>query len=163
MKVSYITVEIAGFTFIALISQERVFRSTFLLNGKIERFLRKLQKEGYELIEAKHHKIKDLLHAYSKGERVGLERVEIEMNCGEVFRRIYSALRQVPFGQLTTYGQLARIASTSPRAVGRAMALNRIPLFIPCHRVIKSDGSLGGFTPSIEIKKALLRLEGIKI
>ncbi len=163
MKVSYITVEIAEFTFIVLIRQEKVFRSVFLLNETIENYLRKMQKKGFELNEEKHHRIKELLIAYSKGEKVALEKVEVEMNCGEVFRRIYKTLRKVPFGQVITYGQLARAASTSPRVVGRAMALNKTPLFIPCHRVIKSDGSLGGFTPSVDIKKALLRLEGVKI
>ena len=163
MKVSYITVEIAGFNFIALIRQGKVFRSFFLLNEKIEEYLKKLQEETFELNEEKNHKIKELLLAYSRGKRVALERVEVEMDCGETFRKIYTALRKVPFGQVITYGQLARAASTSPRVVGRAMALNKVPLFIPCHRVIKSDGTLGGFTPSIEIKKALLRLEGIEI
>lgn len=76
--------------------------------------------------------------------------------------RVWRSLRQVPYGAVLTYGELAQRAGfpKAARAVGAAMARNRIPIVLPCHRVIASGGGLGGFTGGLEIKRKLLRLEG---
>lgn len=58
--------------------------------------------------------------------------------------RLWNALERIPFGQTRTYGEVARELGTSPRAVGGACARNRLPLVIPCHRVVAKNG-LGGF------------------
>ncbi|ABS55634.1 methylated-DNA--protein-cysteine methyltransferase [Methanoregula boonei 6A8] len=71
---------------------------------------------------------------------------------------IYRAVREIPYGSTATYGDIARIVGTSPRAVGRAMAHNPTPLVVPCHRVVAANG-IGGFTPAPEIKEHLLLLE----
>jgi methylated-DNA-[protein]-cysteine S-methyltransferase len=75
-----------------------------------------------------------------------------------VYARIYRAVQKVPYGSTVTYGEIAREVGTSPRAVGQAMARNPTPLVIPCHRVVAADG-IGGFSPSVEIKEALLAME----
>lgn len=72
---------------------------------------------------------------------------------------IYQEVCAVPYGMTTTYGTIARLAGTSARAVGQLMRRNPTPLVIPCHRVIGADGSIRGFTPSIEIKEHLLAME----
>lgn len=72
--------------------------------------------------------------------------------------RIYRNVCQVPYGSTATYGEIAAMAGTSPRVVGRALAHNPTPLIIPCHRIVSARG-IGGFTPGLEIKEALLRLE----
>jgi methylated-DNA-[protein]-cysteine S-methyltransferase len=79
--------------------------------------------------------------------------------------RVWETLRQVPSGGVLTYGELAERAGSpkSARAVGAAMARNRIPIVVPCHRVIASGGGLGGFTGGLEIKRALLQLEGVAL
>jgi len=77
---------------------------------------------------------------------------------GEVYAGIYRAVREIPYGEMATYGEIARQAGTGPRVVGRAMANNPTPLVIPCHRVIGARG-IGGFSSSIEIKEALLAME----
>ena len=65
---------------------------------------------------------------------------------GTPFReRVWQALSTIPVGQSRTYGELARLLHTAPRAVGGACAANTIALVIPCHRVVGSQGSLGGF------------------
>jgi len=79
------------------------------------------------------------------------------------FLAIYSVLLSVSPGQTVSYGELARKVETSPRAVGVAMRMNRHLLFIPCHRVVKGDGSLGGFASGIELKRWLLLHELDKI
>ena len=72
--------------------------------------------------------------------------------------RIYRAVREVPYGSTATYGQIAALVGTSPRAVGRAMAHNPTPLVVPCHRIVAAKG-IGGFSPALEIKELLLALE----
>lgn len=72
--------------------------------------------------------------------------------------------RKIPCGQVSTYGRLASKLGHpgAARAVGTALARNPFPIIIPCHRVIKSDGSLGGFGGGVWLKRQLLQLEGIK-
>lgn len=74
-------------------------------------------------------------------------------------------LAKVPFGETTTYAQLARAVGNpkAVRAVGSACATNPLPLFIPCHRVLRSDGQLGGYRGGVEAKRFLLRMEGIDV
>ena len=74
-------------------------------------------------------------------------------------------LRKVPRGKVTTYGDLAKAAKTSPRAIGRIMRYNKEPKKYPCYKVIKSDGSIGGYCGSMNSGKKvlLLRRDGIKI
>jgi len=75
-------------------------------------------------------------------------------------RRVWEAIRQIPFGQTATYRELAvRIGSPgAARAVGGACAANRLLLAVPCHRVVASGG-LGGFALGLEWKRSLLALE----
>ena len=79
---------------------------------------------------------------------------------GSVFQqRVWAALRDIPFGETRSYGELARALGSSPRAVGRANATNPICLIIPCHRVIGADGSLPGYAFGEDIKRRLLEHE----
>ena len=75
---------------------------------------------------------------------------------------MWRCLRNIPYGETISYGQLAqRIGKPKAlRAVGLANGSNPIPIIIPCHRVIGSDGSLTGFGGGLPIKKKLLALEG---
>ena len=75
-----------------------------------------------------------------------------------MYSRIYWAVRNVTYGTTATYGEIAEKVSTSPRVVGQAMARNPTPLVIPCHRIVAAHG-IGGFSPSVEIKEALLAME----
>lgn|SRR5665648_401499 len=77
-------------------------------------------------------------------------------------REVYQALLTVPRGDTITYGMLAREAGYpgAARAVGTAMAANPLPLVIPCHRVVRSDGSPGRYGPDDSYKVDLLRAEG---
>ena len=76
-------------------------------------------------------------------------------------RRVWSALRAIPFGETRSYGQLAKAIGkpSAMRAVGAANGRNPIAIVVPCHRVIGADGSLTGFGGGIERKKFLLSLE----
>jgi O-6-methylguanine DNA methyltransferase len=76
-------------------------------------------------------------------------------------KRVWQTARLIPYGETRSYGWLAQGAGRpgAARAVGQAMAKNRLPIIVPCHRVIGSDGSLGGFAGGVDIKKRLLQLE----
>lgn len=86
----------------------------------------------------------------------------------EFQREIWDLLRLVPYGDLTSYGVLAKqiarkrgIAKMSARAVGSAVGRNPIPIIVPCHRVIGANGNLTGFTGGIDKKIILLKCEHI--
>ncbi|MGE5550901.1 MAG: methylated-DNA--[protein]-cysteine S-methyltransferase [Bacteroidota bacterium] len=80
-------------------------------------------------------------------------------------RRVWDELRRIPYGETLTYAQVAaRIGQPAAcRAVGRANGANRIPVLIPCHRVIGARGDLTGFAGGLPLKRFLLRLEGIDL
>jgi len=77
-------------------------------------------------------------------------------------RRVLLLAAEIPYGQVRTYGELARLAGAvgSARACGQALARNPVPLVIPCHRVVGANGSLAGFAGGPKLKRWLLRLEG---
>jgi methylated-DNA-[protein]-cysteine S-methyltransferase len=82
-------------------------------------------------------------------------------------RRVWDSLQKIPTGESRTYGELARWLATAPRAVGGACGANPIALVIPCHRVVGSLGSMGGFMgvtdgQPITIKRWLLKHEGYR-
>ena len=78
---------------------------------------------------------------------------------------VYKKLLQVPEGKITTYGDLANAVGlkNGQRVIGRIMNKNPFPVIIPCHRVVKSDGKVGGYAYGENIKKNMLSKEGIKI
>lgn len=82
---------------------------------------------------------------------------------GTPFRmRVWQELQRIPYGETITYGELARRIGrpSASRAVGGANHHNPISIIIPCHRVIGADGSLTGYGGGMDMKEALLRLEG---
>ena len=85
---------------------------------------------------------------------------------GTVFRmKVWELLRTIPYGETTTYGELARKLNetegmkTCARAVGNAVGHNPISIIIPCHRVVGTDGSLTGYAGGLEVKRKLLVFE----
>jgi methylated-DNA-[protein]-cysteine S-methyltransferase len=75
--------------------------------------------------------------------------------------RIWKELQKIPYGQTKSYGDIAKIVKTSPRYVGNVCGQNNHLLLVPCHRVVRSDGNLGGFSGlgGLTLKKRLLDLE----
>jgi O-6-methylguanine DNA methyltransferase len=78
-------------------------------------------------------------------------------------KRVWNEVRKIPYGETLTYKQLAHRVGV-PRgyqAVGQANALNPLPIVVPCHRVVGSDGSLTGYSTGVKTKELLLKLEGV--
>ena len=83
---------------------------------------------------------------------------------GTNFRlEVWKILMQIPYGKITTYGEIAEKLNSSARAVGGAVGHNPISIIIPCHRVIGTNGNLTGYAGGIDKKIKLLQLEGVQI
>ena len=119
-------------------------------------------EENWERDDGLFREIKIQLRSYFNG---GLRSFEIPLAPdGTPFQlKVWEALRGIPYGETISYRELSvRIGHpTAVRAVGGANGRNPIPVIIPCHRVIGSDGSLAGFSGGIGIKKMLLNIEGV--
>ncbi len=89
-------------------------------------------------------------------------KVKIDLRGTEFQKKVWKELMKIPYGETISYKELAlRLGNlASIRAVGRANGANPIPIIIPCHRVIGSDGNLVGYGGGLEIKEKLLELEG---
>lgn len=100
-----------------------------------------------------------MIRDYLAGEQVDLSAVPtVAIERDAPFSSIYRAVQEIPYGLTATYGEIARKTGTAPRTIGVAMRRNPTPLIVPCHRVVSVRG-IGGFTPDIRIKEALLAME----
>jgi len=128
-------------------------------------FLSRLIEETSDDVQRNDAKLaaaKKQLEAYLSGRRQTLDfPLDLSLARTRFQRKVLEAARRIPFGKVVSYGQLARTLGKPKafRAVGHALAMNPIPIGIPCHRIIASDGSLGGYTGGLEIKKKLLQIE----
>ncbi len=122
---------------------------------------------AFELIrrEVKVARLMKQLQDYLANKRTAFD-VEIDLSWVTPFRRqVLLACAAVPRGQVATYADLARRVGSpnAARAVGNTMRTNPIPIVIPCHRIIGSDGSLTGFGGGLDVKARLLRMEGASV
>lgn len=104
------------------------------------------------------------LALYFTGEFVDFSFVCIDLSSFTPFqRRVWSAIRKIKYGEVKSYGWVARQINqpNASRAVGQTLGRNPMPIIIPCHRVIKSDGTLGGFGHGLGWKNRLLNLEQV--
>lgn len=105
--------------------------------------------------------VRQQLEEYFAGKRL-IFRLPLDMDQGTPFqRRVWKALRDIPYGQTVSYKDIAGsiCQPSATRAVGTANGMNPLPVIVPCHRVVAADGTLGGFTGGLDIKKKLLKLE----
>ncbi len=102
---------------------------------------------------------------YAKGQRRKFD-LKLDWSSLKPFQRaVLETANKIPFGETRTYGWVARQIGKpkASRAVGRALATNPIPIILPCHRVLGSDGSLHGYAGGLPMKAKLLRLEGVRV
>lgn len=107
--------------------------------------------------------VRAALDAYVSGDLDALMSVSVLQPGGPFQQRAWIAMREIPVGSTITYADLARRAESpaAVRAAGNACAVNRVAPFVPCHRVLASDGSLGGYAYGLDTKIALLEHEGV--
>lgn len=108
-----------------------------------------------------------LFKRYVDGLKTDFTKLKIDLNRLTTFQRnVYQLIREVPYGEVRSYKWVAnQLGIKSPRAIGQALKRNPYIIIVPCHRIIKSNGSIGGYTSihGVELKRFLLDLEGVKI
>lgn len=107
----------------------------------------------------------ELFRDYFAGKCVDFSKIDVDVSQFADFTvRVLEAVRSVPYGETVSYKDLARMVGRplAARAVGQALGCNPVPIVVPCHRVLSSDGSLGGFSGGLDWKKRLLDLEGVQ-
>jgi O-6-methylguanine DNA methyltransferase len=102
------------------------------------------------------------LQAYFAGMRRTFD-VSLDLYGTPFQKAAWNLLLEIPYGETRTYAQVAAALGRpqATRAVGQANGANPLPIFIPCHRVVQSNGSLGGYGGGIALKRALLQLETV--
>ncbi|MBI5875921.1 MAG: methylated-DNA--[protein]-cysteine S-methyltransferase [Deltaproteobacteria bacterium] len=119
-----------------------------------------------------HRPVKDISHfraikndilKYFSGELVSFKEYCLFFEGTDFQKRVWNILSGIPYGKVLTYKQVAEKIGkpNASRAVGGACGANELPIIIPCHRVIATSGGLGGFSGGLQLKRFLLRLEGV--
>ena len=119
-----------------------------------------------KIVSPSFSEIAMLLHKYELGEKISFDNVSVKYPYGSSFyRNVWNVTRSIPYGEVRSYKWVASKLGNPKyaRAVGNALASNPVLIIVPCHRVIKSDGSLGGFSSGLELKKYLLQIEGVEV
>ncbi|HVN63675.1 MAG TPA: methylated-DNA--[protein]-cysteine S-methyltransferase [Candidatus Binataceae bacterium] len=139
----------------------------FLFNNSGERTIARLRKK-FELIENEPatRRFDAGIRRYFGGD-IAIKRrpVDLSLIDSDFQRRALERLREVPDGAVISYSGLAAAAGnpSSQRAIGNTMATNPVPIFVPCHRVVRSDGSIGNYGGGVPAKVKLLRTEGFTV
>ncbi|TFH30419.1 MAG: methylated-DNA--[protein]-cysteine S-methyltransferase [Myxococcales bacterium] len=130
--------------------------------------LRRLSFERLQGVEAQATSVSavyaDPLTRYFDGEPEGFANVPLDLTGTDFQLRVWSALREIPWGEVRTYGGVAHQIHSprAMRAVGQANHVNPVPIIVPCHRVVEAGHHLGGYGGGVDRKQLLLALEGVR-
>lgn len=107
---------------------------------------------------ASDHPVAVALRSYAAGDTTALDDIAVAQSGGEFRQQVWDALRNIEPGSPISYTGLARLAGrpAAVRAAASGCATNQIPLIVPCHRVVRSDGTLGGYAFGLDLKRRLL-------
>ncbi len=132
-----------------------IFNGKFLNELSFTKPLEMLKKDSYSSL------IKKELKEYFENGREEFTQKTVFIKGTEFDRKVWHTLREIPYGETRTYKWLAEKLGrpSACRAVGRALSRNPLPIIFPCHRIIESDGSLGGYSAGVNIKRRLLDFE----
>ncbi|HEU5334210.1 MAG TPA: MGMT family protein [Actinocrinis sp.] len=148
--------------FAVLVDGETVYAAGFTASGKELATYAGIDPERVRESDEGHSAL-TAVHAYFAGDLGALDRVVTveKSTVGPFVAKARAALRDIPAGTTRTYTELAATAGNpgAIRAAGSACATNPVGLIIPCHRVVRTDGSLGGYLYGLDIKRALLAHE----
>jgi len=132
-----------------------------------EEFLTSLKEAVHGEPESGKERFKDLFERfgkYFKGEPTSFSDLPLDLSGTDFQKVVWRAAAEIPYGKTLTYGEVAAKVGhpRAYRAAGSALKRNQLLIVVPCHRVVKSDGRLGGFSEGAEGRRRLLRLEGVK-
>src|SRR5258708_29834383 len=133
-----------------------------------ERRLRRSAASESQAVPPEINRLIADIQSYMAGHRVDFASVAIDLTGVEPFQqKVYAAARAIPWGQTSSYGELARKTGSTDaaREVGRALARNPVPIIVPCHRILAKGGRIGGFSDpgGTVTKERLLALEGVRV
>ena len=133
-------------------------RISYTVEGQDEALARLF---GTRVLRAPIDEVRRELDAYFEGRRREFD-LRLDLRVAPFHEAVLHELARVPYGQVDTYGHLAAKVGrpTAARAVGTVMNRNPIPIVLPCHRIVGANGSLTGYAGGLDIKRALLELEG---
>jgi len=133
-------------------------RVSYTVEGEDEAVARRY---GVRVLRAPLDQVRRELDEYFAGRRRAFD-LPLDLRVAPFQEAVLRALARVPYGRTETYGGLAAQVGRpkAARAVGTAMNRNPVPIVLPCHRVVGADGSLVGYGGGLEVKRALLELEG---
>ncbi len=157
---SAIPSKLLGTVFVAS-TEKGVCRIDFRITEK--KFLTQLRRQVPGKIvkdDGPNRKVLSQLRKYLEGELKQFD-CPLDMEGTAFQKRVWSALERIPYGATRSYKDIARTIGHPKafRAVGNANGTNPVPIIVPCHRVIESNGGLGGYGSGIDIKKQLLDFE----
>jgi methylated-DNA-[protein]-cysteine S-methyltransferase len=157
--------KIEGVWYSVAVQNDQIYATNYSFEEQdLKRLLRRLPadvqfqvaKESSQLLDEVLGALKEIFD----GEDRGSYGFKISMNYLSTYsRKVLNCTRLVPVGYVTTYGDIARVVGGSARSVGRVEASNPFPLLIPCHRVVRSDLSIGGYGYGEQVKMELLQRE----
>ena len=132
-----------------------------------EDFLEELEKRGLLPERAPKKVAREVreLEAYFAGRRKSFK-VPVDLRLVTPFqRRVLEATASIPFGEVASYSEIAEQIGQpqARRAVGGALGKNPVAIVVPCHRVVAANGRIGGYTGGLDIKRELMRIEGIRL
>jgi len=162
MNSHYATVE-TPIGWILLVGQEGSLTEVDCSNPTREAAAASAPPGSAESVEA-FGDLPERLRLYFEGKPVDFSHVPVSFDgLGEFEERVLRETMKVPYGKLVSYGSLAAAAGSlrAARAAGNAMRRNPIPIVVPCHRVVYADGTIGGYSGGLDLKRRLLALEGI--
>ena len=163
MRISYVIVD-SPLSRMLVAATERGICALYM--GESDSTLEKELRADYPIAEINSDNVVprewiDALLAYLGGHSTDLS-LPVDVEATEFQRRVWDALRAIPYGSIRTYGEIAEslgYTKTAARAVGHACATNPVSLVIPCHRAVRNDGGLGGYRWELHRKRALLAME----
>jgi len=150
--------------FAVAVKDEKIIK-TILPKSSGKEALNEISKEfnSYILSDEYRSSAEDICNIY-QGESASFGNKAINLDLNEFQMKVLLEVMKIPCGKVRTYKQISEaIDSKAYRAVGTAIGKNPLPLIIPCHRVVRSDLNVGGFSGGFEMKKEILKNEGIHI
>jgi methylated-DNA-[protein]-cysteine S-methyltransferase len=167
--ISYALVDTPAGTLVAAATPQGLARLAYEdFNGGLDQILDKLAARlSPRIVEApaRLDAVRRQLDEYFEGRRRDFD-LPLDLGLTAGFgRRVLEATSAIPFGAMRTYRDVATLAGNerATRAAGNALGANPIPIVVPCHRVMRTGGGLGGYTGGLHRKELLLRLEGVTL
>lgn len=160
-KLSYTTNNTPDGEFHIILDENDIARASGF--GDIAELRKRLSEELQTVtLEPTHdHRYEQLVQAYYDGDKNALDAIERDQTGSDFQKQVWQTIGNIPYGKTVSYKMLAEQSGNPAaiRAAGTICGLNRLILLIPCHRVLKSDGSIGNYLYGTEIKSSLLRRE----